>query len=300
MGTIYFYDKYPHSVSAQPASNAPLSGNLQINYSVSKEASYCCFASSSSVIYDVSDYELAVIINGVEVARYDDASGLAYEGSHQITVPYSGLSPSTTYQAQIVVVSYHLWRYYNSQTIYTKRICNESASANFSTILGPLAFNLLTPANNATGQSRRPNFTWQASQYADGYRAFLTATERAFGSDVDYAQLIKTYGPSTPVGYSPPELKETTPIVINGNPDKKHISTSYVERQNLTIRMAMRRFTRLTNAFSKKLENLKAAVALHFWFYNFARIHQTLRVTPAMEAKITDHIWGWGELFARN
>ena len=173
MGTIYFYDKYPHSVSVQPASNAPLSGNLQINYSVSKEASYCCFASSSSVIYDVSDYELAVIINGVEVARYDDASGLAYEGSHQITVPYSGLSPSTTYQAQIVVVNYHLWRYYNSQTIYTKRICNESASANFSTILGPLAFNLLTPANNATGQSRRPNFTWQASQYADGYRIYV-------------------------------------------------------------------------------------------------------------------------------
>jgi hypothetical protein len=173
MGTIYFYDKYPHSVSVQPSSNAPLSGNLQVNYTVSQEASYCCTASSGSVIYNASEYELAVIVNGVEVARYNDASGLAYEGAHQVTVPYSGLSPSSTYQAQVVVVNHHLWRYYNSQTIYTKRVCSKSATANFSTILGPLPFNLLTPANNVTEQLRRPAFSWQASQYADGYRVYV-------------------------------------------------------------------------------------------------------------------------------
>lgn len=132
----------------------------------------------------------------------------------------------------------------------------------------------------------------------DGYKAFLSAVERAFGADIDYAQLVKVFGPMSTVGYVPPKLVETTPNVIAGRPDKKHISTSYVERQNLTIRMAMRRFTRLTNAFSKKLENLKAAIALHFAHYNFMRVHQTLKVTPAMEAGITDHIWGWRELLS--
>jgi hypothetical protein len=87
--------------------------------------------------------------------------------------------------------------------------------------------------------------------------------------------------------------------VIQGTPDPEHISTSHVERQNLTMRMAMRRFSRLTNAFSKKLANLKAALALHFAHYNFMRVHRTLRVTPAIEAKLTDHIWTWDELLAR-
>ena len=96
--------------------------------------------------------------------------------------------------------------------------------------------------------------------------------------------------------YSPPRISQVVSTIVQGNPDEKHVSTSYVERNNLTIRMQIRRFTRLTNAFSKKLENLKAAVALHFAHYNFMRIHRTLRSTPAMEAQITDHIWGWDEI----
>ncbi len=101
-----------------------------------------------------------------------------------------------------------------------------------------------------------------------------------------------------PGRYSPPRVSETVSTVIQGAPDPEHISTSYVERQNLSMRMAMRRFTRLTNAFSKKLANLKAALAVHFVHYNFLRVHRTLRVTPAMEAAITDHIWTWAELLA--
>lgn len=132
----------------------------------------------------------------------------------------------------------------------------------------------------------------------DGFKAYETAVEETFGSDIDYAMLIKVYGsvPESEKRYSPPQVKEVVSKVINGNPDPDRICTSLVERQNLTMRMAMRRFTRLTNAFSKKLENLKAAVALHFAHYNFMRVHSTLKVTPAMEAGITDHIWDWREL----
>ena len=97
--------------------------------------------------------------------------------------------------------------------------------------------------------------------------------------------------------YNPSDIVETVPITIIGNPDKRSISTSYIERQNLTMRMQMRRLTRLTNGFSKKLDNLKAALALHFAWYNFGRIHQTLKVTPAMEAGITDRLWGWEDIF---
>jgi IS1 family transposase len=134
----------------------------------------------------------------------------------------------------------------------------------------------------------------------DGFRAYLTAVEEAFGSEVDYAQLVKTYG-AEPAGdgrYAPPHVTEVTPTVINGNPDPARICTSHVERQNLTMRMMMRRFTRLTNAFSKKLANLKAALALHFAYYNFCRVHATLRVTPAMAAGVADHVWGLEELLA--
>jgi hypothetical protein len=99
-----------------------------------------------------------------------------------------------------------------------------------------------------------------------------------------------------PGRYSPPHVAATERSVISGNPDPAHICTSYVERQNLTMRMQMRRFTRLTNGFSKKLENLKAAVALHFAHYNFMRVHSSLRVTPAMQAGVSDHIWTWQEL----
>jgi len=128
----------------------------------------------------------------------------------------------------------------------------------------------------------------------DGFRPYLNAVEDNFGADVDYAVLIKLYGsPQTggPDWYGPPKVVAAMPTRVTGNPDRRYISTSYIERQNLTMRMQIRRFTRLTNAFSKKLSNLKAHVALHFAHYNFVRIHQTLRVTPAMQAGITDHIW---------
>jgi len=127
----------------------------------------------------------------------------------------------------------------------------------------------------------------------DGHNMYLDAVERAFGVDVDFSQLVKIYG-QTVEGqkrYSPPQCTGTIKTKINGNPDVHKVSTSYVERQNLTMRMNMRRFTRLTNGFSKKVVNLFYAVSLHFIYYNFCRIHQTLRVTPAIEAKITDHVW---------
>lgn len=133
----------------------------------------------------------------------------------------------------------------------------------------------------------------------DGFRPYLNAVEDNFGADVDYAVLIKLYGsPETggPDWYGPPKVVAALPTLVTGNPDRRYISTSYIERQNLTMRMQMRRFTRLTNAFSKKLPNLKAQVALHFAHYNFVRVHQTLRVTPAMQAGITDHLWTIGEL----
>jgi IS1 family transposase len=137
----------------------------------------------------------------------------------------------------------------------------------------------------------------------DGHTAYLEAVEGAFGSDVDYAQLIKIYGKSagqnTPERkYSPNECIGTKLSVVSGNPNVEKINTSHVERQNLTMRMSMRRFTRLTNAFSKKLENLGHAVALHFMYYNFGRIHQTLRITPAMAAGISDHVWELEEIAA--
>ena len=126
----------------------------------------------------------------------------------------------------------------------------------------------------------------------DGHRAYLEAVEGAFGCDVDYAMLIKIYGASQEeVRYSPAECLGSETKIVSGNPDRKHISTSYVERQNLTMRMSMRRFTRLTNGFSKKIENHGYAVAIHYMHYNFCRIHKSLRITPAMEAGITDHVW---------
>ena len=127
----------------------------------------------------------------------------------------------------------------------------------------------------------------------DGHKPYLSAVEDAFGADIDYAMLIKLYGGSgeNETRYSPAKCLGAVPQEVTGNPDPKHISTSYVERQNLTMRMSMRRFTRLTNAFSKKLENHAAMVALYFMYYNFGRVHQTLRVTPAMEAGLANHVW---------
>jgi IS1 family transposase len=133
----------------------------------------------------------------------------------------------------------------------------------------------------------------------DGHRMYIDAVEHAFGSEVDFSQLVKLYGverEEKDIRYSPPHCIGSRKVKIHGNPDSSHTSTSYVERQNLTMRMSMRRFTRLTNAFSKKIENLEYAVALHFMYYNFCRIHQSLRITPAMAANATDHVWSIDEI----
>jgi IS1 family transposase len=134
----------------------------------------------------------------------------------------------------------------------------------------------------------------------DGHSAYLDAVEDAFGADIDYAMLQKIYGaPSeNETRYSPATCIGCDMKVVSGDPDPKHVSTSYVERQNLTMRMQMRRFTRLTNAHSKKVDNHRHMVALHYMYYNFCRVHQTLRCTPAMEAGLTDHVWNLEELIA--
>ncbi len=133
----------------------------------------------------------------------------------------------------------------------------------------------------------------------DGHKPYLRAVDDAFGCEIDYAMLEKLYTIPAAEGatrYSPAQCCGTRTQRVMGNPDSQHISTSYAERQNLTMRMSMRRLTRLTNAFSKKVQNLEAAVALHYMHYNFARIHQTLRVTPAMQAGIADHVWSIEEI----
>jgi len=133
----------------------------------------------------------------------------------------------------------------------------------------------------------------------DGHKAYLIAVDQTFGTEIDYAMLHKIYGnaPATlETRYSPAVCMGARKAVINGEPVHEHISTSYVERQNLTMRMSMRRFTRLTNGHSKKLENHEHAVAIHYMYYNFCRIHQSLRVTPAMESGISDHVWNLDEL----
>lgn len=143
--------------------------------------------------------------------------------------------------------------------------------------------------------------TTRVQMTTDGLKSYLEAVEGAFGCDVDYAQLVKLYGnaPESFKGrYSPAECTGIKKTKVTGKPDEKHISTSYVERQNLTMRMSMRRFTRLTNGFSKKLENHCHALALYFVHYNFMRIHKTLRVTPALAAGITDRVWDWEDIIA--
>lgn len=145
----------------------------------------------------------------------------------------------------------------------------------------------------------RSRLTSRIQLTTDGHRVYLDAVENAFGSAIDYAMLVKMYG-------NDPREDETRPCPaqcigimatpIIGHPDRDHISTSYVERQNLSMRMHMRRFTRLTNGFSKKIDNHEHALALYFMFYNFCRIHQTLRVTPAMAAGVSDHVWELGEI----
>jgi IS1 family transposase len=134
----------------------------------------------------------------------------------------------------------------------------------------------------------------------DGFKPYIGAVDDTFGTEVDYAQLVKIYGqPQASASrnyYEPARVIGALPMAVMGRPKAMAVSTSYVERQNLTMRMQMRRFTRLTNGHSKKLENLKAHVALHFAHYNFVRVHQTLRVTPAMASGLTDHLWTLGDL----
>lgn len=131
----------------------------------------------------------------------------------------------------------------------------------------------------------------------DGYKVYLEAVENAFGGDIDYAMLVKLYeSTQTETRYSPAKYEGSEKKRISGNPDPKKVSTSYVERQNLTMRMCMRRFTRLTNGFSKKIENHVYHLSLHYMYYNFCRVHKTLRVTPAMEAGIADHVWTLEEI----
>lgn len=135
---------------------------------------------------------------------------------------------------------------------------------------------------------------------SDGHKAYLRAVDDAFGADVDYSMLVKLYG--NPEGnqqerrYSAGQCCGTITGTVCGDPDPAHVSTSYVERQNLTMRMGMKRFARLSNGFSKKVENHAHAVAMHYMFYNFGRIHKTLRVAPAMEAGISDHVWSLEEI----
>lgn len=134
---------------------------------------------------------------------------------------------------------------------------------------------------------------------SDGHRVYLTAVESAFGSDVDYAMLVKVYGNDpreSETRYSPGEVIGTQLAVISGNPNPKHISTSMIERQNWSVRTAMRRYTRLSNGFSRKIENHEAAVALNYFAYNFIKVHRTLRVSPAMAAGVTDRLFDVADL----
>lgn len=142
--------------------------------------------------------------------------------------------------------------------------------------------------------AKRPQVT------TDGLKLYIKPIDEAFGSEVDYAMLVKLYGAAEgnqqERRYSAGQCCGTITGTVQGDPDPAHVSTSFVERQNLTMRMSMRRFTRLTNGFSKKVENHEHAVALHYMHYNFGRVHKTLRVTPAMEAGVSDHIWGLEEI----
>lgn len=168
------------------------------------------------------------------------------------------------------------------------------------TKLVPTYFTGKRTAENAYGfmKDLRSRLTNRVQISTDGLQSYVRAVEDAFGGNVDYGQVVKFYDaePIGPGRYSPPKVSGQEKTVISGNPEQKHISTSLVERQNLTMRMQMRRMTRLTNGFSKKLDHLKGAVALHFAHYNLVRVHKSLRVTPAMAAGVEDRLWSLQEL----
>jgi transposase-like protein/IS1 family transposase len=147
--------------------------------------------------------------------------------------------------------------------------------------------------------NRRLRPMWRCQLTTDGFKPYLDAVESAFGADIDYVQLVKIMGKPQDAGpdwYGPAKVLEIVPTKIAGEPDESRISTSHVERSNLSFRTQLRRFTRLALGFSKTLDNLKAAVCVYVSFYNFCRVHRTLRVTPAMEAGLTNHVWGIEEL----
>lgn len=155
-------------------------------------------------------------------------------------------------------------------------------------------------AANHIMQDVKSRLTGRVQLTTDGLHCYVNAVDNAFGDDVDYAQLVKMYG-TDPMGqrrYSPSICLSAESHIVRGNPDREHINTSYIERSNLTIRMGNRRYTRLTNAFSKKVENHAHHLALHFMYYNYARQHQTLRVSPAMQAGIENHLWSVEEIAA--
>ena len=170
----------------------------------------------------------------------------------------------------------------------TKLICNWVVGGRVASYAKALMGDLADRLNN------RVQLT------TDGHRAYLEAVEGAFGADIDYAMLVKMYGDAPEKSpertYSPAVCTGAKKNRIEGSPDKKHISTSYVERQNLNMRMGMRRFTRLTNAFSKKFDNHCHALALYFMYYNFVRVHATLKCSPAMAAGVTDKLWEMSDL----
>lgn len=153
-------------------------------------------------------------------------------------------------------------------------------------------------AHHFAGKLRAATASKRFQISTDGFRPYEPAIETAFGADIDYAQLVKVYANSSESDsrYSPGDVVGSVPTEVSGNPNPARICTSHIERQNLTMRMQIRRLTRLTNAFSKKWANLKAALAIHFAWYNFCRVHKSLRMTPAMAAGITDHIWTISEL----
>ena len=150
--------------------------------------------------------------------------------------------------------------------------------------------------------SERIDPLWRCQITTDGFKPYINAIEEYFGANVDYAQLLKIYGKAegeAPNWYAPTTVVDAIPVTVSGHPRIERISTSHIERANLSVRMHLRRFTRLTNGFSKKLDNLEAAVSLFMAWYNFCRVHQTLRITPAMEAGLTDHIWTVTELISQ-
>lgn len=184
----------------------------------------------------------------------------------------------------------------------------ETECGDFYTFIAMDADTKLVPAyrvGKRTGQTARSimmelsiRVTSKFQLSTDSFSPYLDAVDRVWGAGIDYAQIHKEYREDTKgeKRYSPGQIIRVTKLPLLGSPVPEDISTSHIERQNLTVRMQMRRFTRLTNGFSKKLRYLEAAVDLHFFYYNFMRIHQTLRVTPAMEAGITKRVWGWNDL----